>query len=404
IDQTRGWFYTLHVLGVLLFGSNAYKNVICAGHVVDEKGEKMSKSKGNIIIPDEMIGKSGVDAIRLQFFMTNPGEPKRFSFNLMMESVIPFLTILYNCNNYYNQLDRLGDTPFAKPPKKKMEKSVEDSWILSRLNSTIKEVTSDLEKYSVDTAFKKISDFTMNDFSRGYIKITRDRDDNKEIVGEVLEKISLLLAPFAPYITEYIYGNFEKKSVHLSNWPKADEKKIDNGLEQKFELIMKILEAGFASRDKIQIGLRWPLKGATIIGGDFKLKKDEEEILLNQLNVKKISYRESHANTKDISVDFDTKITPELEAEGYAREISRLVQGFRKNLGLEKKDEIELSIITGKDFGKILETQEEFLKNRTNSVKIKIIDENVTTPKETFKNIIDFKVKDKRGKLVIVRK
>ena len=404
IDQTRGWFYTLHVLGTLLFGKNAYKNVICAGHVVDEKGEKMSKSKGNVINPDEMIGKSGVDAIRLQFFMTNPGEPKRFSFNLMMESVIPFLTILYNCNNYYKQLE-----------DKKLKVSVEDKWILSKLNSLIEESTKNLERYSVDDAFRQISDFVVNDFSRGYIKITRERDDNKEIIGEVLEKVSLLLAPFAPYMPEYICQNFSKESVHLSNWPKVDKKKIDAGLEEKFKLIMKILETGFASRDKMQIGLRWPLQSATIIGGDFKLKKDEEEIIKNQLNVKKILYRESHAITKDIFVDFDAKITPELEAEGYAREISRQVQDFRKKLGLEKKNQIELCIVADKDFAEILESQNDFLKARTNSKKVQIISEDVMTSKERnnkkfpkrdqfeeiFKNTVEFKVKDKRGTIAI---
>ena len=407
IDQTRGWFYTLHVLGVLLFNSNAYQNVICAGHVVDEKGEKMSKSKGNIIVPDEMIKKSGVDAIRLQFFMTNPGEPKTFSFNLMMESVIPFLTILYNCNNYYNQLEKLGDTPFAKPPKK-LKKLIEDEWILSRLNSIISEVTNDLEKYSVDTAFKKISDFTMNDFSRGYIKITRDRDDNREIVGEVLEKISLLLAPFAPYITEYIHGNFEKKSVHLSSWPKADKKKIDKKLESQFSFVLKIIEKGLMERDKAQIGLRWPLKSAKILAHltpEFKkgLESELENIVKNQLNVKELELEWSSIRDVDIllNVELDTKMTPELEAEGYAREIARQVQGFRKNLGLEKKDEIELFVITEKNLAKILETQKDFLKNRTNSTKIEFVATEKGEIEETFKNIIDFKVKDKRGRLAI---
>ncbi len=390
IDQTRGWFYTLHVLGVLLFNKPAYKSVISAGHVVDEKGEKMSKSKGNIINPIDMIEQAGVDAIRLQFFTTDVGSQKRFSFNLMRESVIPFLTVLYNCNNYYNQI-----------PKKPLKKKIEDKWIISRLNSTINEVTENLEKYSLDNAFKALLNFVVNDFSRNYIKITRDREDNKEIVREVLEKISLVLAPFTPYLPEYIYQNFSKKSVHLSDWPKVDKKKIDNGLEINFNIMNKIIEAGLSERDREKIGLKWPLANATILGGDYKLKKDEEKIIMSQLNIKNLLYRESHANTKDISVQLDTNLTPELEAEGYAREMSRQVQAFRKKLGLVKTDEIDLMILTDKGFKKILESQEEFLKNRTNSKTIKIKSDDVTGKGETFKNNIEFRIKDRRGKIVV---
>ncbi|MEK6819875.1 MAG: isoleucine--tRNA ligase [Nanoarchaeota archaeon] len=401
IDQTRGWFYTLHVLGVLLFGKSAYKNVICAGHVVDEKGEKMSKSKGNVLNPNEMIEQSGVDSIRLQFCTTAPGEQKRFSFNLMKESVIPFLTILYNCNNYYHQLIN-----------KKCKMQIEDKWILSRLNSTILEVTSELERFSIDSAFRKIQNFVVNDFSRGYIKITRDRDDNKEIVGEVLEKISLLLAPFAPYISEFVYQNFSRNSVHLSNWPKIEKKKNVN-LDIQFHGLNLLIEKGLKERDKAQVGLRWPLPRATI-AYYIKLDKEVEEILKTQLNVKNIKWKKE-TGADNWKVELDTKITPELEAEGYAREISRLVQGFRKDLGLVKDDVIELKIFADDELKRILKSQEKFIANRTNSENIEIISRNVTTIKEeksskrgqfeeTFKNKIDFKVKDKRGEIVIIRK
>lgn len=389
IDQTRGWFYTLHVLGVLLFGKNAYKNVICAGHVVDEKGEKMSKSKGNVIKPDEMIEQSGVDAIRLQFCTTAPGEQKRFSFNLMRESVIPFLTILYNCNNYYNQLI-----------SKKCKMQIEDKWILSRLNSTISEATEDLEKFSLDSAFRKIQHFVVNDFSRSYIKITRDRDDNKEIIGEILEKISLALAPFAPYISEYVYQNFSRDSVHLSNWPKVDKKKIDKKLEKQFEFVLKIIELGLKKRDYAQIGLKWPLKSADITS-NFDLDKKMYEIIKNQLNVKEVFFDKIIQEIAGgLEIKLDTKITPELEAEGYAREMSRLIQGFRKDLGLVKENVVELKIFTDDEFRKILKPWEKFVANRTNARKIDFD----TTVKETFKNKIEFQIKDKRGKIVIIVK
>jgi len=139
--------------------------------------------------------------------------------------------------------------------------------------------------------------------------------------------------------------------------------------------------------------LKWPLAKA-IVYGNLKLNKELQEIIKNQLNVKKIDFKKR----KEISVEIDTKITSELEAEGYARELSRQIQAFRKKLGLEKKNKVKTIIIADDDFKKILEKQEEFIKNRTNSKKLEI----VTTDKERFKNNVCFKIKDKRGKIVIV--
>ena len=143
----------------------------------------------------------------------------------------------------------------------------------------------------------------------------------------------------------------------------------------------------------MHIGLKWPLAKATILGGDFKLGKEFEDIIKSQLNVKRLEFRENHAKQNDVSVDLDTKVTPELEAEGYVREMSRKVQAFRKQLGLQKKDKVETCIIVDEEFKKILEKQKKFIKDRTNSKKLEI----VTTGKERFKNKTDFKIKDKRG-------
>ncbi len=385
IDQTRGWFYTLHVLATILFKKPAYKNVICAGHILDEKGEKMSKSKGNIIKPRDILDKTGVDAVRLQFCATDVGNAKRFSENLMRESVIPFLIVLYNCNTYYQQIE-----------SKKLKKRIEDDWIISRLNSLTKEVTEDLEKFSISPAFVKIVSFVINDFSRNYIKMTRDRDDTKEIIGKILEKVSLLLSPFAPYITEHIYKNFSKESVHLASWPKGETKKINKKLEEEFENVLLVIEKGLAERDKLQIGLKWPLKSANITA-DFDMKKDLFDVIASQLNVKEV-YFEKVKQEDPLSIKLDTKTTPELEAEGYARELSRLIQSFRKQLGLKKENSIDTYIITDDKFKKILEGQRNFIKERTNSKKIDF----VTTDKERFKNIIHFTIKDRKGDIAVV--
>ncbi len=394
IDQTRGWFYTLHVLATILFNKPAYKNVICAGHIVDENGKKMSKSKGNVIIPEEIISKAGIDAVRLQFCTSDAGNQKRFSYRLMKEIVIPFLTILYNTNRYYHQLEKSKKTGMPM---------VEDKWILSRLNSLIESVTKDLDNYFISDSFLKIQNFVVNDFSRGYIQMTRDREDTKEIIEECLKKISLLLAPFTPYISEYIYQNFSKQSIHFSEWSKADKKKINKKLEEEFGYSLKIIEAGMAERDKLKIGLRWPLPKAVVY---FKEKRDIkklEPVILRQLNVKKIELKKG----EEISVELDTSMNPELEAEGYAREISRKVQNFRKKLGFEKKDRINLLIVADKELEKILEKNKDFIKERTGARKLEITKnisdiKNKNKVKEKFKNKIPFSIKDKRGEIIIV--
>ncbi len=386
IDQTRGWFYTLHVLGTVLFDKPAYKNVICMGHIVDEKGEKMSKSKGNIIKPREIIDKAGVDGVRLQFFTSDVGNQKRFSYDLMKENVLGFLNVLYNCSSYYKQL-----------PQKKNSNKIEDKWILSKLNNLIKEVSLDLSNYELNKPFEKINNFVVNNFSRGYIKITRDREDTKEVIGEILENVSLLLAPFAPYISEYIYKDFSKKSVHLSSWPKHNEKKINLQLEKEMEMVMKIIEIGLYGRDKAGIGLKWPLQKATVSGKDVDLEKEFVDILKTQLNVKEIEIGES----SELKVELDTNISNELESEGYARELSRQVQEFRKKLGLNKKELIELYISSSEDFNEVINSKKEFIKSRTNSKKLEFV---TTLQKEKFKNTVEFNIKDKRGEIGIIIK
>jgi isoleucyl-tRNA synthetase len=389
IDQTRGWFYTLHVLATLLFDKPAYKNVICAGHVVDEKGEKMSKSKGNIIKPREILDQTGVDAVRLQFCTSEVGNQKRFSFELMKEEVLPLLNVLYNCYNYYKQLDN-----------KKTKYQIEDKWILSKLNSVIDEVTGELNKFLLNKPFESLSHFVLNDFSRQYIKMTRDREDTKEVVGEILAKVSLLLAPFAPYISEYIHQEFSKESVHLSSWPKSDKKKIDKKLEEEFAFVFGIIEKGLSQRDKAQIGLKWPLGKAIIHSKEKKLSKEIEEIIKAQLNVKAIELKLGD----ELVVELDTTQTPELEAEGYAREMSRQIQAFRKEMGLKKEDKIELFVFSDEELKKMLKQFDKYIMKRTNSTTIEFLLPNVTTGKERFKNNTEFRMKDKRGMIAIIKK
>ncbi len=384
IDQTRGWFYTLHVLSTILFDRESFKNVICAGHIIDEKGEKMSKSKGNILNPDEVLNQVGIDATRLHFCISDIGEPKRFSINIVKQDIFPFLNILWNTYQFYNQINN----------SEKSEEKIEDKWIISRLHSVIEEATENLNKFYIEKALKPIIDFVVNNFSKTYIKMIREREDKnvKIVIGNVLDNVSRLLAIYAPNMSEVIHQSFAKESVHLSSWPKSDKKKIDSKLEKEFELVLKIIETGLSERDKIQIGLKWPLSKA-VIKIEENISPEMNEIIKSQLNVKDLEFK----NSKELKIELDVRITPELEAEGFAREVSRNIQAFRKELGLNKNDKVETILIVDDKFKKILEKEKDFLKERTNSKKLEII----TTPKETFKKKHEFNIKDKSGVIVI---
>ena len=375
IDQTRGWFYTLHVLATILFDSIAYKNVICAGHIVDENGEKMSKSKGNVLNPDKVMDEVGVDATRLQFCIFDIGEPKRFGINIVKENIIPFLNVLWNTYQYYKQINN----------GKKAITRTEDKWITSRLNSVIKEVTENLEKYYIERALKPIIDFVINDFSKTYIKMIRDREDKnvKKVIGEILDSVVRLLAPYAPNMSEIIYKEFGGNSVHQSSFPETG--KIDEKLEIEFDTAKKIIELGLAERDKVKIGLRWPLASAKVFCKE-KLEKDLQEIIARQLNVKKIETKKG-----ELKVELDTKMNDELEAEGYARELSRAIQSERKKAGLIKKNRINLEVISDEKTIKILKMNEKFIKERVNAKNVLL-----TTGEERFKNLIELKIKEKR--------
>ena len=366
----------------MLFDKRAFKNVICAGHILDGKGEKMSKSKGNIIKPKEIIDSVGVDAVRMQMCINDPGNSKRFSLEMIRESVLPFLNVLYNCKTYYSQLE-----------ENKLNERIEDKWILSKLNNLVKESTEFMNSFEIDKAMDKIINFTVNDLSRTYIRMTRDRTDTKDILKEILKKVSLLLSPFAPYISESIYQLFEKgDSVHLSKWPEFENKKINNALEKEFLNALEIIEKGLKSRDKNQRGLKWPLAKATI-GTLNEPRKEIKSIILSQLNVKSLEFKKSD----ELSVELDFNLNSELEAEGFAREISRQVQSFRKELGFEKKDKIKLGIITDKNFGNVLSQNKNFIEERTNSKEL-IISENKISKS---KNEKEFKIKGKIGKILI---
>ena len=399
--QLRGWFYYLHLISNSLFNSESFKNVVCHGVLAGTDGRKMSKSYGNYPDPKETLEKYGGDSIRM-YFLSSPlfvGGDMNLSEEDIKNSLRKNVMLFWNIYKFYElSVDKKVKI------KKTKSKNILDRWIIARLNQLTKEVTDNMEKYNLPSAARLVTEF-IEDLSTWYVRQSRERfnDDDSDAISvlkNVLETLSKVMAPFMPFITEHVWqkitGNDFKKrneSVHLQKWPKYNDKLIDLNLIESMKITREIVSLGLMQRDKNKIGLRWPLSKAEITI-EKEISKELQEIILNQLNIKKIKIKKG----KETSVELDTILTPELETEGYAREISRKVQAFRKKLGLEKKDKIELFIFTDEDFKKTLDKQKSFIKGRTNSKKLDI----VTTNKERFKKNVEFEIKDKRGKIAII--
>jgi len=443
IDQTRGWFYTLHVLAVMLFDNLSYKNVPVTGLLCDENGEKMSKTKGNILKPNEVFDKYGVDAVRLLMCSYPLGNNVKVGLSIFDEMIMPFFNTLWNSYYYAESYIKNFNLENAKAEPKR----VEDTWIISKINSAIKEVEKYMESYDYAHATESIRNFVVNDFSRTYIKLIRERTQEKDeelafTFNYVIERLIKIMAPFTPYLSEHIYQNFFKESswsIHFDEWPKHE--KINEDLEKEFDYSSEIVQAVFASREKAQVGIRWPLSNLIIHSkGDKKLSKDVESLVLSQTNIKeleytqkfdlgydfKINYRnlgkdygqktadvielinknrdkvvkalseekekisfdkneidlKEHLNIikivpkpfvlgsgKEFNVYLDTTMNPELEKEGYFRELTRRIQSLRKNAELNKMDKIELYLELDADFETYVKSNVKELDGKVGSKK-----------------------------------
>jgi isoleucyl-tRNA synthetase len=260
----------------------------------------------------------------------------------------------------------------------------------------IKYVTDELDALHPHQAARALQEFWLNDLSRGYIQFVRDRiSENDEEVMAVLNKIYQdllkLCAPMIPFITERIWQELKERkivseeSVHLCEWPKSDAKKIDKKLGEEFEVVTEAIEYGLMLRDKEKIGLRWPLSEADITSRVDLSKYGN--LLKGQLNVKRVKTKIDKKLKNTVVVWLDSAMTPELEAEGYAREFARKIQAERKNAKLKKGDMIALQICVSEKIRKMFEKHLDFLKERTNSKEIKFVD-------KIEKNQIEFKIKD----------
>ncbi|MFH1780713.1 MAG: class I tRNA ligase family protein [Candidatus Nealsonbacteria bacterium] len=359
IDQTRGWFYTLLAIATLLGKGAPYKNVVSLGHVLDEKGEKMSKSKGNIVNPWDVLDKYGVDAVRWYFYTVNqPGEVKMFSDKDLQESLRKFMMIYWNSFVFfetYKQKSRLRQGYGGQA------KNVLDRWIVSRLNGLIAEVTKKIDAYDITGAARAIEDFTINDLSLWYIRRSRKRFREAQNTLElVLLTLSQLTAPFIPFLSEEIYENvsrrYEKRSrsVHLTDWPKADAKLINKKLEKEMEKVRKIVALALAERAKSGIKVRQPLQKLEITE---KISQELLNLIKDEINVKEV--------ISGKTLKLDTVITPALKEEGLLREIIRQIQEMRKKAGLKPQDKISIQYTAPAELTKTLEKNKRAILTET---------------------------------------
>ena len=398
IGQVRAWFYYMNVLSAILFEDIPFENVVVTGTVLAKDGQKMSKSKGNFTDPEILIKKYGVDAIRF-YLMSSPvmnADNLNFSDEGVDEAYKKVISLLYNVNNFYLISSEEGDEKYVE------SKNIMDKWIISKLNFFVREVEKSLKDYNTVKASSEIKNF-VDSLSTWYVRNSRDRfnegDKNaRKTLRYVLGETSKVIAPIMPFIAEKIYRTLHgsESSVHLEKWPKHDSKKINEELESQMERTREIVSAGLRERDKNNVPLKWPLSKVEV-SAKTKISSELKEIIKQELNVK--NYLEKFSKNSELEVGLNFEMTPTLVAEGYAREISRTVQAFRKKIGLNKNEVIKLSIFTSEKSEKILKKNEKFIKERTNSKEIKFHSPTAKHDGETEK----FKIKEIEGIIGIVR-
>lgn len=346
VDQTRGWFYSLHAISTLLKDSVAYKNVICLGLILDGNGQKMSKSKGNVVSPWEVIEKNGADAMRWYLYTASPpGQERRFSSDLVAEVLRNFTLTLWNTYSFFVTYANLDGW---KPGNgdAEIEYSPLDHWLRSSLHTLVRDVTTALENYDVVGATRPIESF-VDQLSNWYLRRSRRRfwksesDADKKAayatLYEALVTVSKLLAPTMPFMADELYQNLVRSadekaplSVHLVEWPKYDEALIDEKLNREMALVMKLVSLGHAARNKANRKVRQPLAEVAFAVGNREEGEtvlSHAELLEDELNVKHVRL----LNAASEAVSFSLNPLPKQLGQKYGSkfpEIRKAVLGL----------------------------------------------------------------------------
>jgi isoleucyl-tRNA synthetase len=368
IDQTRGWFYTLHAIATLLQKAGvvkegrAYKNVVCLAHIMDAQGKKMSKSRGNVLDPFELMDEFGADSVRWMLFtMNQPGMPKRFDIKGMRDVQNRVFRMLWNSYSFFAMYAQLEDwKPVSNDPRSfakgrdgeglNEELNILDRWIVSDFHDLLRVVTEKLDSYDIYAAGQAIEMFIDN-LSNWYIRLSRSRFWKNEDIEDkesayntlyyVLVELSKLMAPFTPFIVEEMYRNLtNQSSVHLASYPNGGV--IDDQLIIEMQTVRAIVSQGLKERADAKIKVRQPLRRIQV---KESIRDEFLEIIQKELNVKEVFVEKN----LDSFVVLDTTITPELKLEGDAREVVRFIQELRKEAKYDVDNRIEVWYKGGKE-------------------------------------------------------
>lgn len=346
VDQTRGWFYTLLAISTAIFDTNPFENCIVLGHVLDKKGLKMSKSKGNVVDPFDVLDAQGADATRWHFYTASaPWLPTRFSIDDVQEAQRKFLSTLWNVYSFYvlyAELDNFNPLEY----KDFKSENVMDKWIMSKLNTLIKEVDENLASYQITQAALIIEDFT-DELSNWYVRRNRARYWSEDLTDDkigayvtlyrVLTTLVKVAAPFVPFVTEEIYQNLvigldksAEESIHLCQWPSVDENAIDEKLEKEMDLAYTIVKLGRSARNGANIKNRQPL--SKMLLSTDAIPAYYGDIIKDELNIKLVEFG------ADLSQYVNFEIKPNLPVLG--RQYGKLIPGIRKEIALRNQMEL----------------------------------------------------------------
>ncbi|RIK54574.1 MAG: isoleucine--tRNA ligase [Chloroflexi bacterium] len=464
VDQTRGWFYSLHAISTLLNDKVSFKNVICLGHIQDAEGRKMSKSLGNIVQPWDVINAHGADALRWYLYTaTPPGQERRFSSDLVGDVIRSFTLTLWNVYSFfvtYANLDKPQGLKVLAPTNEL------DRWLLSELNVLVRDVTAAYEEYDVTNATRPVEEF-VETLSTWYVRRSRrrfwknessaDKQSAYSTLYTALTTVAKLIAPAMPFVAEELYQNLVRsvdetapESVHLAEWPVVMEEFIDESLNREMKLVMKLVSLGHSARQKANRKVRQPLAEAAFSVGNVAERDalmKNAEVVQDELNVKQVRLLDAateavshsvkplpkqlgqkygnkfpaiqkailalnpedaaktlmggtplevqaggevfHILSEEVEVKalakegfavaedgayvaaLVTALTPELVAEGLAREFVRRVQDLRKTANLDVADRIELFVEASAGLRAAIEAHEEYIKAETLTVQLR---------------------------------